>query len=284
MKIEINEKTFDVYKKFSIENDRLQVFSSGMGTQSTGICALIYHGYLPKPDLIVAADTGRECSQAIEYTKKHIIPMMEEIGVPYIIKHKDSFPELGRLYDLIDDYPDTKTDVLLPMFIIENGQIKKAKGFCSANWKTATVHRTVNQYFGKDVADKRGVDQWIGMSIDEYQRVKYPLGKWQKQYPLVNMALNRQQVINISIAAGLPTPPRSSCYMCPNRRDKEWLEMKKDCPSDFQKAVEVEKYIHAQGYDNQFIHQSGIPLDQVIFTTEPDGQMDMFECSGMCFT
>lgn len=284
MKIHVKNKTFDIYKKFTVQNDRIQVFSSGLGTQSTGICILIYLGVLPKPDLIVAADTGRECSAAIEYSRKHIIPLMKEIDVPFIIKHKDSFPELGKTYDLIDESNETKTDVLLPMFIDNMGDISKAKGFCSHIWKTMTVHRTVNQFFGKKEADKRGIDQWIGMSIDEYQRVKYPVGKWQKQYPLVNMALNRQQVINITQAFGLPKPPRSSCKMCPNRADREWLEMKRDAPEDFQEAVEVERFIHSKGYDNQFIHQSCIPLDQVIFTTEPEGQMDMFECSGMCFT
>lgn len=65
MKIEIGSLKLDARKPFEIKNDRIQVFSSGMGTQSCGIAVMIYLGYLPKPDLIVAADTGRECSAAI---------------------------------------------------------------------------------------------------------------------------------------------------------------------------------------------------------------------------
>ncbi|CAH9011948.1 putative ribosomal L7Ae/L30e/S12e/Gadd45 family protein [Vibrio phage 434O48-1] len=283
-KVKIKNETIEIYKEFKVTNDRIQVFSSGLGTQSCGIAVMIYLGILPKPDLIVAADTGRESSQAIEYNKKHIAPLMEEIGVPFLIVHKDSFPELGKTYDLIDEDPKTKTDVLLPMFIDDGVSSGKASGFCSSLWKTQTVHRAVNKFFGSKETSRRGVDQWIGMSIDEYQRVKFPEGKWQKKYPLVDMALNRQQVISISEKFGLPTPPRSACFMCPNKKDEEWIDMKENAPEDFKMAIEVEKHIHKQGYDEQFLHSSCVPLGEVIFKTGDESQMDMFNCSGICFT
>lgn len=283
-KITIKDSSIEIYKEFKVTNERIQVFSSGLGTQSCGIAVMIYLGILPKPDLIVAADTGRECSQAIKYNEKYIAPLMKEIGVPFLIVHKDSFPELGKQYDLIDDDPKTKADVLMPMFVDDGVKVGKAPGFCSSLWKTQTVHRAVNKFFGEKEATKRGVDQWIGMSIDEYQRVKFPTGKWQKKYPLVEMALNRQQVISISEKFGLPKPPRSSCYMCPNRTDAEWIDLKNDSPEDFQKAIGVELYIHEQGYDDQFLHNSCVPLGEVIFKTGDESQMDMFNCSGICFT
>ncbi len=284
MKIEIGNLKLEARKEFEVANERIQVFSSGMGTQSCGIAVMIYLGILPKPDLIVAADTGRECSAAIKYNEKYIKPLMDEIGVPFIIAHKDSFPELGKQYDIIDDDPNTKTDVLMPMFHNDGVSIGKAPGFCSDKWKTKTVHRSVNKYFGEKVANKRGVDQWIGMSSDEMKRVKFPSGKWQKKYPLVEMMLNRAQVIAISQAFGLPTPPRSSCYMCPNRTDPEWVELKKETPEDFELAVKVESYIHSEGYEDQFLHKSCKPLGEVIFKTGAEAQMDLFNCSGICFT
>ncbi|AGG58080.1 hypothetical protein VPAG_00044 [Vibrio phage douglas 12A4] len=283
MELKVGEITLPVRKMFEVKNDRIQVFSSGMGTQSCGIAVMIYLGILPKPDLIVAADTGREASKAIEFNKKYIMPLMEEIGVPFIIPHKDSFPECGRLYDLIDDSPTSKSDVLLPTFIKDHGGIGKAKGFCSSKWKTQTVHRAVNKFFGKAVADKRGIDQWIGMSSDEMKRVKFPVGKWQKQYPLVEMMLDRAQVISISEQFGLPTPPRSSCYMCPNRGDAQWAELKRDDPEDFKKACDVEKYLHEEGYEEHFLHKSCKPLGEVIFITDSDDN-DETNCSGICFT
>jgi hypothetical protein len=40
----------------------IEVFSSGGGTQSAAIAALIVQGRLPKPDFVVIADTDYECS------------------------------------------------------------------------------------------------------------------------------------------------------------------------------------------------------------------------------
>jgi len=37
-----------------------EVFSTGGGTQSTAIAGLIVQGLLPKPEICVIADTGRE--------------------------------------------------------------------------------------------------------------------------------------------------------------------------------------------------------------------------------
>lgn len=208
---------------------------------------------------------------------------MEEIGVPFLIVHKDSFPD-RKQYDLIDDDPSTNSDVLLPMFHYDGVKVGKAPGFCSDKWKTQTVHRTVNDFFGQKEASKRGVDQWIGMSSDEMKRVKFPTGKWQKRYPLVDMLLSREQVIAISEAFGLPKPPRSACYLCPNRTDDEWVELKTNTPDDFNKACEDEKYIHNEGYEDQFLHQSCVPLGEVIFITNQEEQLDLFNCSGICFT
>jgi len=43
-----------------LDSKMIEVFSSGGGTQSISITALIIQGRLPKPDFTVIADTGRE--------------------------------------------------------------------------------------------------------------------------------------------------------------------------------------------------------------------------------
>lgn len=40
--------------------ERTQVFSYGGGVQTAAICALIIQGRLPRPDIIVISDTGKE--------------------------------------------------------------------------------------------------------------------------------------------------------------------------------------------------------------------------------
>ncbi len=57
------------------------VWSYGGGTQSIAIALLVASGKLPKPDLIVFADTGREASETFEYTERHVSPLLASIGL-----------------------------------------------------------------------------------------------------------------------------------------------------------------------------------------------------------
>ena len=70
--------------------------------------------------------------------------------------------------------------------------------------------------------------------------------------------------------------------MCPNLADDEWLEMKRDWPEDFARAVAIEREMRID--DPHFwLHPALVPLDQVDFLA----QHSMFEdrgCTGGCFT
>ena len=59
----------------------IQLFSSGGGTQSCAIAALIVQGKLPKPDLCVIADTGYENDRTWEYLDAVVRPALVAIGV-----------------------------------------------------------------------------------------------------------------------------------------------------------------------------------------------------------
>jgi len=56
------------------------VWSSGGGVQSSAIAALICQGKLPKPDLAVMADTGREYSPVWDYMNEYVIPDLRKAG------------------------------------------------------------------------------------------------------------------------------------------------------------------------------------------------------------
>ncbi|MDA0122060.1 hypothetical protein OH459_05450 [Vibrio sp. MM46] len=261
--------------QFKYNPKRINILSSGGGTQSNAMIVLISQGKLPKPDLIIMSDTEREMSEVFDYQREHIAPLCEQMGVEYLIVPKSDYTK----YDLTD--PKGKN--VLPPFFTEwngrdkNGQCNKQPGFCSDKWKGEVVRRLCNERFPKSQ-----FDMWLGMTTDELRRVKVTVGKWQKRYPLVEMRLSRSDAIRIVEKAGLPTPPRSACWMCPNRNDTEWQYMKDHCPMDFEKAVQFEKDLQKE-YPHLWLHKSGVPIGEVIFF---DGQIDMFSgfCdSGMCF-
>jgi hypothetical protein len=47
----------------------------------TAIAALIVTGKVPKPDLAVIADTGREKSATWDYLERYIVPALQSVGV-----------------------------------------------------------------------------------------------------------------------------------------------------------------------------------------------------------
>lgn len=275
----------ELRRKFKITSDRLQVLSNGGGTQSTCMIVLAAMGLIPKPEIILISDTEREFSPVWDYQDKYIVPLCEAHGMEYVRVQKSEFTDVDLMYN------GDESTVLMPIYSSYNGFKKdgtpagKQAGFCSSKWKSDVIQRYLNARYGETYLTKKGVDFWIGMSLEEKRRVKYPSGKWQRRYPLFEALILRNQSIQIVKDFGLPEPPRSSCYMCPNRKDEEWQEMKDQYPQDFKSACEVELEIQ-----NEFpwltIHSSGKPLSDVKFITDKPKQFDIYDqfCdTGMCF-
>lgn len=249
-----------------------QVWSNGGGTQSAAIAALIVQGELPKPDLAVIADTGREASETWEYFEGIIGPALESVGVTmHVIPH--SFH--GDGYNTVDLYSGKDKDtVIMPMFTAQNGQ-GMLKKYCSNEWKSRPVQR---------FCSVRGIyeaDLWIGFSTDEMERCRAydDSQRWNHVYPLIDRRMNRGDCIALVERMGWGTPPRSACWMCPYRSDAEWAALS---APDLGRAINLEKRLQKRD-PNVFFHRSCVPLAQVDFTA----QDDLFAkpcASGMCFT
>ena len=248
---------------------------------------LAHMGMIPKPDIVVMADTEYESSAVFPYQRKYIVPLCEDMGIDYIFIKKSDWTDADIKYR-----PDSDT-TLPPFFSTLNGRdyndkcSGKQPGFCSDKWKSTPIKRYLNNRYGKKKLDKRGVDFWIGMSLDELRRVKYPSGKWQKRYPLFEAQILREQAIKIVEEYNLPTPPMSACWMCPNRHDDEWQKMKEDTPLDLRKAGEFEKDLQKE-FPWLWLHSSGTPIEEVDFikSSRSSKQIDMFVkyCdTGLCF-
>lgn len=83
-----------------------------------------------------------------------------------------------------------------------------------------------------------------------------------------------------------PQPPKSSCLGCPFHSDKQWVEIKNQDAEEWQQTIEIDRLIRNRAskmQDQQFMHRSCRPLDQVDFNVI-ENQIDMFgnECEGMC--
>jgi hypothetical protein len=248
-------------------SDRTQIWSSGGGTQSAAIAALIVTGELAPPDLAVIVDTEYEGSATWDYHDSVIAPALERVGVTLHRVKKSDYATVG-LYGL-------NGDLLIPAFTTEGDGVGKLPTYCSNEWKLRVVQRW---------ATNQGVtsaDMWMGFSTDELKRATVRQGKWQRRFPLLELRMSRGDCIKLATDTFGP-PPRSSCWMCPNKSAHEWQLLKTESPNDFAKAVQFEKDIQKQDAE-AWLTVNGIPLADVDFDNAVQG--DIFgNCSGGCFT
>jgi hypothetical protein len=237
------------------------VLSYGGGTQTIAMAVLIRQGRLPKPDIICIADTGREASETWEYKEKYVDPMLAEIGLSiHVIPHSTA---------AVDLY-ENNGKVLIPAFS-ENGMLQT---FCSGRWK-----RDVVKHYLRNELHIKECTTWIGISLDEIGRLKPSGLKWQEfAWPLVfDIPMRRSQCKQLVIDYGLPPPPRSSCWMCPHRKDEEWIRLRDYSPDDFAKACQLDEEIRVRDKrGGLFLHDSHVPLAQVVFEDKQDQSLPLF--------
>ncbi len=135
----------------------------------------------------------------------------------------------------------------------------------------------------------------LGISLDEFQRVKPnmdpdTMGWKENVFPLIDLRMSRQDCMNVIRNAGLPVPPKSSCWFCPYHRLSVWQDMRENQPELFWKSAKLEEGINVKraaiGKDNVWLTRKLIPL--AMATTEltqhslfKEDEDDMCE-SGYC--
>lgn len=245
-----------------------QVLSYGGGRQTAAMCILIEQGRLPRPDRIVIADTGREKSSTWDYLSEVIQPRMQAIGLSVEIA--------PRSLAYVDLYAHNG-DLLLPVYTPTG----KLPAFCSTEWKARVVERYLRNQGVKDYTT------WIGFAYDERQRIKVRDGR---AFPLVDAMLTKSDCRQIITDSGLPMPPPSSCWMCPNMANSEWRYVRDNYPADFEQACQLDEAIReediAQGHKGVWLHHSRKPLRTAPIDDDDgrDGKIEGRQCGlGLCF-
>lgn len=125
----------------------------------------------------------------------------------------------------------------------------------------------------------------LGISLDEWQRMRSDSGFAFQHlaYPLIDLRLDRVGCMRVIEDAGLPVPPKSSCWFCPYRPLRHWQEMRRDDPERFAEAVALERTLSdrhesltrasGEGRGRVFLTPTLRPLTDAIGVAE---QLDMF--------
>lgn len=250
-------------------SDRVQIWSSGGGTQSSAIAVLILKGLLPRPDFAVIADTGRETPETWDYLENVVNPALQKKFFNFKIQRipRDKPPSLWN----------GEGTLLIPAYG-ERGQ--KLSNFCSSYWKRDVV---------KAWASENGylpATNWVGFSTDEMRRVATPRAlNWLLDYPLIfRVPRSREGCENEIEQFGWPKAPKSACWMCPNQPDSHWRFLRESHPEEWEKACAIDAEIRTKT-ENAFLHRSCVPLAQADLRKDGDeARQSTLGCnSGDCF-
>lgn len=217
-------------------------FSYGGGVQSTAALVLAAQGELDYP-LFVFANTGDDSENPDTLTFVH------DVAMPYGTAHGLDVLEV-RLTRRDGTQPTLKATAeggrgVLPVYT-EGGPAYRT---CTTDWKIRVIERELRAR-GATVDDPAHVG--LGISTDEIQRARTPAVDpghplQYREYPLIDLGLDREDCRHTIAAAGLPIPPKSSCWFCPFQRPAQWRRMRDEHPARFADAIALEEAVNRGG-------------------------------------
>ena len=247
----------------------MKVISLGWGVQSFTMAAMVALGELPMVDAVIHADTTHERTATYEFEDRWSRWLVDR-GINLVTVRADDTEPIGK-YD----------DLQIPAFPKAEGEKRGIyRRQCTDDWKIAPLRRWLREQGGI----KLGVELWIGISLDEFRRmresgVQYIKNRW----PLIEKKMTRADCIAWLKSHGLEVPSKSSCIFCPMHTYDYWLDLKQNGNGDWDRVVEFDELIRdMHPPDKIYLTQNCKPIKQV--ANELGLQMSFEdECSGFCF-
>lgn len=262
----------------------MRIFSYGGGVQSTAVLCLVASGRV-QYDAFIFANVGNDSENpaTLEYIERYARPFADAHGIKLIEVQKRN--RAGELQTLKGRIMTSPRSVPLPAWLSSGAPGNRT---CTSDFKIQVIARWQKQ---NGATKNNPAVAGIGISTDEWTRARSDSGiAWQTlEYPLLDMRLSRNDCRKIIQDAGLPIPPKSSCFFCPFHNRREWERLKRDEPDLFAQAVEIDHHIRAKrnelGKDGMFLHVSRVPLDKAVGLQYAfDLREDDLPCdTGYCF-
>lgn len=258
----------------------LRTFSYGGGVQSTAALVLAVQGKIDfRIFLFCNVGDDSEHPATLEYVEKYAKPYATANGIELAELAPTSYGGKSLYRRVLDaNTPD------IPVYF-EYGPL--AQRSCTNHYK---VQRIAKEVKARGATKDNPAIVGLGISLDEYQRMRNdnPEQYIKREYPLIELRLSRNRCIEIIQHAGLPVPPKSSCWFCPFGSTRRWRELKEDNPELFQQAIAMEKGMNdkrvERGKDRVFLTRYRIPLEQTIQGTQLELDFDDACESGFCMT
>tara|TARA_R110000765_G_scaffold34057_1_gene77460 strand:- start:43 stop:834 length:792 start_codon:yes stop_codon:yes gene_type:complete len=258
------------------------ILSLGAGVQSSTIALMAAHGEVgPMPDCAIFADTQAEPQTTYDYLDR-LIPLL-----PYPV-HRVTAGDLREA--VINPH---RGFMPVPFRLKrEDGTEGLTRRQCTREYKITPVTKKVRSLIGMTGKKiKKGlplVEMWMGISLDEIQRMKENRDHWiTNRFPLIEERMTRGHCMEWLQSKGYEVPPKSACTFCPYHGNEQWRYLRDNDADAWQDAVDVDAAIRGNTRNatgEMFVHRDLIPLPQAdLSTAEDHGQLSFLdECEGMC--
>lgn len=249
----------------------LDTTSYGGGVQSTALLVLAAQGLIQSRTFLFAnvGDDSEE-QETLDYVR--------EVAMPYAAEHGIALRELvktrrdGSVETLFDKLTrEGSRSLSIPYRSTKDGPPMSRS--CTAEFKVRVLGRWLRAH-GASANNPATVG--VGISLDEIQRAS---GKKRTDYenvvyPLIGVGIDtglkmrRSDCMALIRDAGLPVPPKSSCYFCPHHTLSAWADQRREKPDTFEKSCQLEEHLNARSVANGtgpvFLSRAGIPLREAV--------------------
>lgn len=264
--------------------------SYGGGVQSTALLVLAAQRRIDFP-LFLFCNVGdkSENPATLEYVKQHAKPFADRHGIELVTLRR-VMVRSGETRDLYDEITRPGSKAHKIPVKLSNG--KPGSRSCTVDYKIGVIGRELKR---RGATPENRATVGIGISLDEIERADGGKNRGPHEqivYPLLDLGLRRTDCARIIRSAGLPVPPKSSCWFCPMHRPDVWHEQRRNEPELFEKSCQLEELINRRqadaGKPPVYLTRFGKPLREAIpdgvdllpLADDDDGACD----SGYCFT
>ena len=202
--------------------------SLGAGVQSSVMYLLALEGRIrPCPEAAIFADTQWEPDAVYSH-----LDWLEGVGGSRIPIHRVSAGDI-RANEMAGVNSSGHRFTTMPLFTKPKGMGLRN---CTYQYKIRPIRNKVKELLGYRPgeavrsAGKVCAVQWLGITVDEAQRMKMNRALWwRNEYPLIDLGMTRQDCL-VWFAKRFPerSLPRSACIACPYRSQEEWRDIRKD--------------------------------------------------------
>ena len=238
------------------------ILSFGGGLNSTALLVYILKNKMPL-DMVIFSDTGDEHDytyESVKFYKKYA----EDHGIRFdIVKSTNNMSLYEYCYN----------KKITPSRMTRN---------CTKNFKITPMRQNITKVYGK----RSPTVLYIGIAYEEIHRMKDSDVKYIKNvFPLCDAKIDRDGCTKILEDEGLPIPKKSGCWYCPFKKKQEWIDMMKNEPEQYNKAMRLE--MNNKYYPNRNSLLNHKPLIEMKKIHKPQMELTDFEptcdVSGSCF-